>query len=211
MNIEEIREKILSDDSFVLSEIVKLQYLYGLKRVIRSHLSRECEDISESVAEHLYGMHVLVEYFKRIEPCVADLNYQKVTELIFAHDLGEIETGDIATNVKTDNDRKEEQKLFSNVLDSVPSIISDLIEKINKEYDSLASDEAKLVKAVDKLEPMLQYCDETHRQTFQDLKFSANDLERTKKKYIEPYPILLRFYEVIRDEYQNKNFFYIES
>lgn len=40
----------------VLEDVKRLQYLFGLKEVIRSHLTRDEKDTTESVAEHVFGM-----------------------------------------------------------------------------------------------------------------------------------------------------------
>ena len=57
MNIEAYTEEKILDD------ILYLKSLYKLKSVIRSNLEREEDDLSESVAEHIYSLHILALYF----------------------------------------------------------------------------------------------------------------------------------------------------
>ena len=57
MTLEEFtKERILEDTA-------KLQYLFGLKKVIRYNQGRAETDSTESVAEHVYGMHILAQYY----------------------------------------------------------------------------------------------------------------------------------------------------
>ncbi len=77
MTIEETREKILTDDAFVLEELRKLQYLYGQQQVIRSNLTRTEDIMTESVAEHIYGLTVLAHYFSLLEE-LPELNLARV-------------------------------------------------------------------------------------------------------------------------------------
>jgi hypothetical protein len=67
MTITEIRQKLLASDEFVIAELQKVQTLYALKRVIRYNHTREHDVHTESVAEHVFGMHCLVEYFLPLE------------------------------------------------------------------------------------------------------------------------------------------------
>jgi len=55
MTITEIRDKILLDDAFVLSEVIKIQNVYRLKHEIRYAQDRVAGDLTESVAEHTWG------------------------------------------------------------------------------------------------------------------------------------------------------------
>ena len=62
MTTPEIVEKIMTDEAFVLHEINTLASYYQLKHTIRWAHTRT-EDETESVAEHIFGMHILIDYF----------------------------------------------------------------------------------------------------------------------------------------------------
>jgi hypothetical protein len=51
-------------DEYILSEIEKLKYPYGLNRVIRFNLERKEEFQTQSVAEHVTNMIFLAYYFR---------------------------------------------------------------------------------------------------------------------------------------------------
>lgn len=65
--LEQIRKNILESDEFVLSETGKIQYLYGLKHETRYIVERNEDVASESVAEHVYALHILADYFLPLE------------------------------------------------------------------------------------------------------------------------------------------------
>ena len=47
----------------IMEDLKRLQYLYGLKKEIRYAQTRTQDDSTESVAEHIYGMHICGVYF----------------------------------------------------------------------------------------------------------------------------------------------------
>ena len=63
MNIAKTNEQILASDDFVLTEVHKLLIFYVLKKEIRYDLKRNQDCDTESVAEHVYAMHSLIDYF----------------------------------------------------------------------------------------------------------------------------------------------------
>ena len=65
------REKVLAD-------LNRLQYLYRLKEVIRYDEERTEIDTSESVAEHVYGMFILTEYFLPLEDPDKQLSKERI-------------------------------------------------------------------------------------------------------------------------------------
>jgi 5'-deoxynucleotidase YfbR-like HD superfamily hydrolase len=97
MTTEQIRELVLNDDDFVLGEIRKLQNIYKLKHEIRYAQDRTKGDLTESVAEHTWGMHIIANYFLALEDDTADWNNEKIFQMITWHDLDEIVIGDIVS------------------------------------------------------------------------------------------------------------------
>ncbi|MFA6601642.1 MAG: HD domain-containing protein [Candidatus Paceibacterota bacterium] len=142
-------------DEYILSEIEKLKYLYGLNKVIRFNLTRKEEWQTQSVAEHVANMIYLAYYFREHEDPAKKLDFDKVIRLIMAHDLGEIETGDILTVVKNDNDEKAEKEAIRRVKKKSPKFIADEIDALYDEFEDPKSDEGKYARAVDKFEGQL--------------------------------------------------------
>lgn len=67
---------------------------------------------TESVAEHIYGMHILSSYFIKLEDVSNKWDYNKIQQLITWHDADEIETGYVITHRKTDADRAEAKNVL---------------------------------------------------------------------------------------------------
>jgi len=207
MTIEEVREKILTDDEFVLEETKKIQYARSLKNVIRYDLSREEHDFTESVAEHTYTMHVLADYFLRLEPSAATLDQRKVKTMITWHDMDEIETGDTVSWKKTAADIVHEREAWKATAKNLPELLQADISATIDEYESLESIEAKFVKAIDKLDPLFYIYTENGKQWIQKqhLKFATS--ESHKLKHIELYPFMSRFMNVIHNEMKSEDYF----
>jgi 5'-deoxynucleotidase YfbR-like HD superfamily hydrolase len=102
----------------ILTDLAKLQYLYGLKKVIRYDQNRHETDSTESVAEHVYGMHILAQYFLPLENPKGSWDKSRIYEMITLHDIDEIETGDVLGYTKTEEIRalEIESKNLPNIL-----------------------------------------------------------------------------------------------
>lgn len=86
-----------------------------------------------------------------------DTDMDKVMEMCVIHDLGECFTGDIPTFDKTDADRAKEDSLLDEWLSSLPADISCRFKELFAEMNEQKTAEAKLFKAVDKLEALIQH------------------------------------------------------
>lgn len=208
MTLQQTRERILTDDTFVLSEIERLQYLMQLKRVIRHDLVRAEDDLTESVAEHVCAMCFLAQYFLQIEPRAESLESRRVFDHIIFHDTDELETGDVPTNKKTDADRAAARAAQETVFKKSPAILEKQMRDLYQEFEAQTHPVAKFVKALDKLEGEIHNCYDRQRPIFQQLQFTLEDHKRTKDPYFEGYPILLRFHQVIQNKFVTEKFFY---
>lgn len=187
MNLEKFtKERIIED-------VAKLQYLYKLKEVTRYDISRLETDNTESVAEHLYGMYLLAQYFLPLEDPKCTLDHARIYRLITIHDFDEIETGDYISYIKTDVHRIESEQALPIVLAQVPEHIKESVTALSTEYETQASAEARFVKAIDKIEPLLQVYNEKGRAILSRNKCTAEDSLRIKSKYIEHVPFIKVF------------------
>ncbi len=207
MGIEQIREKILSDDEFVLSELKKLQYLYGLKRVIRNNFTRTEEVETDSVAEHLYAMSFLAHYFAKLEDLDRQLDMHKVYQLINLHDIEEIETGDIVTWHKTDKDRLQEEKAIDTVISNVPDLLHEDFKRLTTEYKEQKTPESQLVKAIDKIEPVFFLLNSNGKKHFETSKATEWQYSESKIQYTKRYPYIFRFFIVATNIFRNERYF----
>ena len=108
----------------------------------------------ESVAEHSWRISLMAFLLRDIFP-ETDMN--KVVSMCLIHDLGECFTGDIPTFLKTDRDREAEEKLLNQWVQSLPSEVSEMMQKLYEEMNANISAEAKIFKALDKLEAVIQH------------------------------------------------------
>jgi len=125
---------------------------------------------TESVAEHSWRAALMAFLLKHE---FQDVNIDKVIQMCLIHDLGECFTGDIPTFIKTDSDRNVESSLLEQWLLSLPEDLSKELMELFKEMDAQESKEAKLYKALDKLEALIQH-NESPLSTWSDNEFELN-------------------------------------
>ena len=124
----------------------------------------------ESVAEHSWRVSLMASLLRHEFP---DLDTDKVVNMCLIHDLGECFTGDIPTFVKTDSDRNVEDSLLDQWVKSLPEEISSDLSALYKEMDALETTEAKVYKALDKLEALIQH-NESPLNTWSDNEYDLN-------------------------------------
>ena len=124
----------------------------------------------ESVAEHSWRVSLMASLLRHEFP---DLDMDKVVNMCLIHDLGECFTGDIPAFVKTDADRKTEDALLDQWVKSLPEELSADISALYKAMDSQETAEAKLYKALDKLEALIQH-NESPLSTWSENEYELN-------------------------------------
>lgn len=108
----------------------------------------------ESVAEHSWRIALMAML---IAPEFPEADMSKVIRMCLIHDLGEAFTGDIATFNKTDADTQKEDAAYAQWIESFPEIEKLQFQQLLKEMSRLETKEAKLYKALDKLEAVIQH------------------------------------------------------
>jgi putative hydrolase of HD superfamily len=121
----------------------------------------------ESVAEHSW-MAALMAFFLRDEFPEADMN--KVIRMCLIHDLGEAFTGDIPTFWKTGADTEREDALFDSWVQTLPEETKAEFAALLAEMNALETVEAKIYKALDKMEAVIQH-DESDISTWLPLEY----------------------------------------
>lgn len=109
---------------------------------------------AESVAEHSWRISLMALFLRSEFP---ELDIDKVIAMCLIHDLGESFTGDIPSFNKTSSDEKIEDSLFRKWIESLPQELSSVMMKLYDEMMALESKEAKLYKALDKIEAVIQH------------------------------------------------------
>lgn len=108
----------------------------------------------ESVAEHTWMMS-LMAFFLRDE--FPEVDFDKVMKMIIIHDLGECFTGDIPAFEKQDQDRQHEEQLLLNWVKTLPAPYAEEILALYEEMEARKTIEAKVYKAIDSLEAVIQH------------------------------------------------------
>ena len=108
----------------------------------------------ESVAEHSWMM-TLMAFFMRDE--FKDVDMDKVIRMCIIHDLGECFTGDIPAFDKNEEHEKLEEELLHKWVDSLPENYAKEMRELYKEMAERETMEAKVYKAIDNLEAVVQH------------------------------------------------------
>lgn len=108
----------------------------------------------ESVAEHSFRL-ALMAYMVSDE--VPEIDTDKVIRMCLIHDLGEAITGDIPSFEKTDSDEAAENSAVSGFVNQLPEYWKKQLGEMYSEMNELKTPEAKLYKALDKLEAVIQH------------------------------------------------------
>ena len=124
----------------------------------------------ESVAEHSWRISLMAMLLRHEFP---ELDIDKVVDMCLIHDLGECFTGDIPAFMKTDSDRQTEDSLLHQWVVSLPPEVSEDLAALYEEMDAQQTGEAKLYKALDKLEAIIQH-NESPIDTWAEHEFELN-------------------------------------
>jgi 5'-deoxynucleotidase YfbR-like HD superfamily hydrolase len=191
----------------ILSEMKKLQFFYGLKREIRFGENRTDETNPESVAEHIYGMHVLFDYFLPLEDPEGKLNTERIRKMVTFHDIDEVITGDIVGYLKTEDDKKAEAAATVTILKNAPDSMRATLTDILEEYETRESTESKFVKALDKIEPVVQIFNQQGKELLNRMGTTRGQHDSIKKPFFEGFPVIDSFYSVVIEEMDKEGFF----
>ena len=124
----------------------------------------------ESVAEHSWRVSLMAFLLKQEFP---DLNIDKVVDMCLIHDLGECFTGDIPSFRKTEQDRETEDSLLNQWVAGLPPEVSQELASLYAEMDAQETAEARLYKALDKLEAIIQH-NESPLETWEEHEYTLN-------------------------------------
>ncbi|MBO7422794.1 MAG: HD domain-containing protein [Oscillospiraceae bacterium] len=124
----------------------------------------------ESVAEHSWRVSLMAFLLNHEFP---ELDMNKVVNMCLIHDLGECFTGDIPSFRKTEQDRATEDSLLSQWVADLPPELSEELASLYAEMDAQETAEARLYKALDKLEAVIQH-NESPLDTWEEHEYTLN-------------------------------------
>lgn len=122
----------------------------------------------ESVAEHSWRLALMAMLASDEFP---DLDMNRVIRMCIIHDLGEALTGDIPAFEKTDQDEGREDMLLHQWIDTFPDPARQEFTQLLAEMSALETKEARLYKALDKLEALISH-NEADISTWLPLEYS---------------------------------------
>ena len=120
-------------------------------------VTRHCDTTSgrrESVAEHSWRLALMAILVGDAFP---ELDLNKVIRMCIIHDLGESFTGDIPAFDKSSDHRILEQQRLHGWIETFPEPAKTQFEQLLAEMNAMKTDEARLYKALDNLEAVIQH------------------------------------------------------
>ena len=152
----------------------------------------------ESVAEHSWRL-ALTALFLRDEFPALDMD--RVIRMCLIHDLGECFTGDIPSFLKSGGDEERERSALEAWVASLPAPYSVELKTLYAEMDALETDEARLYKALDKLEAVISH-NESDISTWEDHEYDLQLTYGEQNVAFSPYLTALR--QAVRQESLDK-------
>ena len=108
----------------------------------------------ESVAEHSWRISLMAML---VAPEFPEADMNKVIRMCLIHDLGEAFTGDIPAFDKTEEDVRREDAAFAAWVETLPEETGVEFRNLLEEMNALETLEAKIYKALDKMEAVIQH------------------------------------------------------
>tara|TARA_Y100001972_G_scaffold119141_1_gene160065 strand:+ start:4210 stop:4770 length:561 start_codon:yes stop_codon:yes gene_type:complete len=153
----------------------------------------------ESVAEHTWRLCLMAILFHG--QYYPHLDLAKLLKMCLIHDLGEALNGDIPAPEQEGKPSKtvDERADLMEVISPLPNSLQKEIMDLWEDYESASSDEAKLAKALDKLETLIQHNQGKNPHGF-DYAFNLE----YGKQYTSFDEIMARLRELIDEETRGK-------
>jgi putative hydrolase of HD superfamily len=168
-----------------------------LKDVLRNAYTAQGRQ--ESTPEHTWRLCLMAMVFQDALPT---LDFQKVLKMCVLHDLGEAINGDVPAPLQAsmpDKSARERQDL-QQLMRTLPTQLQAEFLALWDDYENAASPEAQAVKALDKLETILQ-----HNQGANPADFDyAFNLEYGKK-HTATAPLFAQIRELLDQETRAKS------
>ena len=148
----------------------------------------------ESVAEHSWRAALMAFFLKDSFP---EADMDRVIRMCLIHDLGEAFTGDIPTFRKTAADEVREAQLLDEWVSALPSPCREEMTALFAEMEARESLEAKIFKALDGLEALIQH-NESDLASWSENEFSLNLVYADDKVAFSPVLQALR--QAVRED-----------
>lgn len=137
----------------------------------------------ESVAEHSWRIALMAMLLTPEFP-EADMN--RVIRMCLIHDLGEAFTGDVPAFEKTEEDVRQEDAAFDAWVQTLPPETKAEFSELLVEMNTLETPEARIYKALDKLEAVIQH-NEADISTWLPLEYDLQLVYGEENVQFSPY------------------------
>lgn len=158
----------------------------------------------ESVAEHTWRLCLMALV---LHPEFPGVDFAKLIKICLVHDLGEAIGGDVpapeqarrlAENPAAGKAAQEREDLLT-LLEPLPPPLRAEIAALWDEYEAAASPEARLAKALDKLETILQHTQGDNPPGF-DYRFNLD----YGRRYTASHPVIIALRELLDRETERR-------
>ena len=155
----------------------------------------------ESASDHVWHLCIFILMFKEE---LKGIDILKALKIAMIHDLGEIYSGDIFAFSKNKKGKKEkERKGVEKILSNLPKELKDEFYSLYLEYENQNTEESRLVKAMDKIQPVLQNI-VSKGKSWKKHDITAEDVDNYKIKYIKDNKLFYKIYKNLMKEALDK-------
>jgi putative hydrolases of HD superfamily len=162
----------------------------------------------ESSADHSWRLALTT--FIIADELKLKLDINKSIKIALVHDLAEALTGDIDAiliaegKVSAEDKNRQELKAIENLKETLPENIGNEISNLWQEYEDGKTQEAKFVKALDKIETLTQLAESGYK-IYDKPEFIANYANKAVKKFPELTEMLLILKKKLKSEFDKGN------
>jgi putative hydrolase of HD superfamily len=153
----------------------------------------------ESVAEHTWRLCLMALVLHASFP---EVDFARLIKICIIHDLGEAVGGDVPAPEQLRRGASksaDERRDLLQLLEPLPTTLREEITSLWDEYEAAQTPEAKLAKALDKLETILQHTQGQNPPDF-DYRFNLG----YGRQYTADHPILVAVRQALDDETERR-------
>lgn len=151
----------------------------------------------ETVAAHTWRLSLMAMVFA---PSFPDVDAARLLKMCVIHDLGEAIGGDIsATRQPLEGKGEAERRDLLQLLEPLPAKVQEEIVALWDDYELALSPEAKLAKALDKLETIMQHNQGANPPDF-DYAFNLG----YGRSYTGDHPLIVAIRRILDDETRDR-------
>ena len=169
----------------------------ALKTTVRSGWTSAGE--RESVAEHSWRLCLMALV---LHPEFPDVDFARLIRICIVHDLGEASGGDIPAPEQAalpEGKAADERRDLLRLLEPLPTASREEIVALWDEYEAAATPEARLAKALDKLETILQHNQGRNPADF-DYRFNIG----YGRRYTAEHPLIVEIRAILDAETERR-------